>query len=95
MNLQDEDVSRIPINIINNLVKIVKKDVFLVNVKGWKTTMFYNANCEWLGICYMMLNSVEDKRPMPIKVLVKVRPSLECDLQGLKDSLTFGPADQI
>ena len=43
MNLQDEDVSRIPINIINNLVKIVKKDVFLVNVKGWKTTMFYNA----------------------------------------------------
>ena len=57
--------------------------------------MFYNANCEWLGICYMMLNSVEDKRPMPIKVLVKVRPSLECDLQGLKDSLTFGPADQI
>ena len=27
--------------------------------------------------------------------LVKVRPSLECDLQGLKDSLTFGPADQI
>jgi len=87
------DVSSIPFNIINSLVKIVDNKIFLASVEGWRTSMLNDANCETLFIWDMKLDSAADKRPF--KVLNVNLENVAGDLQGLMDSLTFGPVVQI
>jgi len=87
------DVSSIPFNIINSLVKIVDCRIQLTSVKGWRTSMLNDANCETLFIWDMKLDSAADKRPF--KVLNVNLENVAGDLQGLMDSLTFGPVVPI
>ena len=55
--LQDVDVSSIPINIINNVVKIVKICIDLEAVAGWSTSLLNDAKCRDLFIENMDLRS--------------------------------------
>jgi len=87
------DVSSIPFNIINNLVKIVYNQILLASVKGWRTSMLNDANCVTLLIWNMKLHSAADRRPF--KVLTVDLVNVTGDLQGLMESLTFGAVDQI
>merc|ERR1719342_1388552 len=87
------DVSSIPFNIINSLVKIVDNKIFLASVEGWRTSMLNDANCEDLFIWDVMLDSAPDKRPF--KVLNVDLINVTGDLQGFMECLTFGAVDQI
>ena len=93
--LSGVDVSGIPINIINNLVKIVWKKIHLVNVKGWKTTMLNDADCSELKIVDVTLETPEFgslKRPIRVHNEVEF-DNVRGDLQGLFDNLTLEHAD--
>jgi len=93
--LSGVDVSGIPINIINNLVKIVWKKIHLVNVKGWKTTMLNDAECSELKIVDVTLGTPEFgsvKRPIRVRNEVEF-DNVRGDLQGLFDNLTLEHAD--
>jgi len=93
LTLLHVDVSSIPMNIINSLAKIVGI-IGLRYVKGWRTSMLNDGKYVVLSIRDMYLDSVADKRP--IKVLNDVRlDNLTGDLEGLVDSLAYGPVDQI
>jgi len=60
--LDDVDVSGIPENIINNLVKIVNNRIWLSGVKGWRTSILNGVNCERLIISDMHLETGPEKK---------------------------------
>jgi len=94
LSLYHVDVSSIPVNIINSLAKIVDNQIRLISVKGWKTSMLNDANCVYLTIMGMKLDSAADKRPFKVLDMVDLE-NVTGDLQGLMESLTYGPVDRI
>jgi len=94
LRLTRVDVSSIPVNIINSLAKIVDDLIQLTSVKGWRTSMLNDANCVDLSIWDMKLDSGAEKRPIKVVNDVDLE-NVTGDLQGLMESLTFEPVDQI
>jgi len=94
LRLTRVDVSSIPVNIINSLAKIVDDLIQLTSVKGWRTSMLNDANCVDLSIWDMKLDSGAEKRPIKVVNDVDLE-NVTGDLQGLMESLTYGPVDQI
>ena len=95
LSLFKVDVSSIPVNIIINLAKIVKKRIYLVFVKGWRKSMLNDAYCERLIILHMMLDSDSQAAKRPIKILDVTLEDVTGDLHGFIESLTYGPVDPI
>ena len=88
MVLRCVDVSDIPVNIINNLVKIVKNRIFLICACGWTTSMLNDAKCKVLKICNANLESGSERKPIVVYGSVELC-DVKGDLQGLFASLTF------
>jgi len=95
IDLTNVDVSGIPENIINNLVKIVNYGINLRGVKGWRTSMFNDVNVESLIIRHMHLLSGPEEKPVICKFfsLWNVRG----DWHGLINNRRseYDPTDQI
>jgi len=69
LNLKYVNVSSIPVNIINNVMKIVNNSIFLDGVLGWRTSMLDDVKCHSLMIRDMDLKSGSDGRPFRVDVL--------------------------
>jgi len=92
--LKSVDVSGIPRNVLNNLIKIVKYGIGLKDVSGWKTSMLDYANCQDLSIIDMKLESGLVKRKRPIKVFNLVHlENVRGNLQELFVNITREHAD--
>jgi len=63
LSLKFVDVSSIPNNIINNVMKIVKDFIILEGVAGWRTSMLDDVKCKSLIIRNMDVESGSDGKP--------------------------------
>jgi len=95
IDLKNVDVSGIPENIINNLAKIVNYGVYLRGVKGWRTSMFNDANCRSLIAKNMHLESGPEEKPVICKFVSL--ENVRGDWLGLINKLRSEnePTDQI
>ena len=87
------NVFDIPINIVNNLVKIVKESIYLQNVTGWRTSMLSDVKCRNLTLNDLELASGSDMRPIVIYHWLTL-DNVRGDLEGLFRSTAFG-VDQL
>jgi len=85
LNLQFVNVSSIPVNILNNVMKIVKNSIFLERVSGWRTSMLDDVKCRSLMMRNMDLKSGSDGKPFVVDVLRL--NGVEGDLSGLFGNL--------
>jgi len=100
LNLNYVNVSSIPVNIINNVMKIVKGSIFLEGISGWRTSMFDDVKCQSLSIRNMDLESRSDGRPFMAYdlSLIEVRGDLtglfgNFDVGQMKSSLKLNGID--
>jgi len=100
LNLNYVNVSSIPVNIINNVMKIVKGIIFLEGVAGWRTSMLDDVKCQSLSIRNMDLESRSDGRPFMAYdlSLIEVRGDLpglfgNFDVGQMKSSLKLNGID--
>jgi len=87
------NVFDIPINIVNNLVKIVKESIYLQNVTGWRTSMLSDVKCRNLTLNDLELASGSDMRPIVIYHWLTL-DNVRGDLEGLLRSTALG-VDQL
>ena len=80
--LEGVDVSSIPNNIINNVVKIVKRCIYLKDVAGWSTSLLNDAKCRVLVIVNMELRSESGGRPITMDGYLELY-DVGGDLSGL------------
>ena len=80
--LEGVDVSSIPNNIINNVVKIVKGCIYLKDVAGWSTSLLNDAKCRVLVIVNMELRSESGGRPITMDGYLELY-DVGGDLSGL------------
>ena len=66
LRLKGVDVSSIPANIINNVVKIVKGDICLKDVSGWRTSMLYDVKCKEMEMWNTELEPGSNGRPITV-----------------------------
>jgi len=85
LRLVDVDVSRIPANIVSNLVKIVKEVIVLTNVTGWSISMLNDAKCNELVIWGGKLESGSDTRPFMVSGSVTLQ-YVGGDIHGFMDN---------
>jgi len=100
LNLNYVNVSSIPVNIINNVMKIVKGIIFLEGISGWRTSMLDDVKCQSLSIRNMDLESRSDGRPFMAYdlSLIEVRGDLtglfgNFDVGQMKSSLKLNGID--
>ena len=100
LNLNYVNVSSIPVNIINNVMKIVKGIIFLEGISGWRTSMLDDVKCQSLSIRNMDLESQSDGRPFMAYdlSLIEVRGDLtglfgNFDVGQMKSSLKLNGID--
>jgi len=100
LNLNYVNVSSIPVNIINNVMKIVKGIIFLEGISGWRTSMLNDVKCQSLSIRNMDLESRSDGRPFMAYdlSLIEVRGDLtglfgNFDVGQMKSSLKLNGID--
>ena len=80
--LEGVDVSSIPNNIINNVVKIVKRCIYLKDAAGWSTSLLNDAKCRVLVIVNMELRSESGGRPITMDGYLELY-DVGGDLSGL------------
>jgi len=85
LTLVRADVSWIPANIVNNLVKIVWNKIFLETVSGWRISMFSDAKCMELDIRSTKLESGSDMRPFMVSNSVTLS-DVSGDIRGFLDN---------
>jgi len=85
LSIVGADVSRIPDNIVNNLVKIVKEEICLQNITGWRTSMVNDVKCKELRIRNMRLESGSDMRPFIVSDAVALH-EVSGDIHGFLDN---------
>ena len=100
LNLNYVNVSSIPVNIINNVMKIVKGIIVLEGISGWRTSMLDDVKCQSLSIRNMDLESRSDGRPFMVYdlSLIEVRGDLtglfgNFDVGQMKSSLKLNGID--
>ena len=84
LRLKGVDVSSIPANIINNVVKIVK--ICLKDVSGWRTSMLYDVKCKEMEMWNTELEPGSNGRPITVYEELCLH-NVRGDLSGLFGNL--------
>jgi len=57
MKFAEVDIGDIPVNIMNNLAKVIKIEIYLKEVKGCHIKMFEDVKCDWLLLKRMSIDA--------------------------------------